>query len=353
MNNLFFFKTSYFFRYLKGCAVLLLLLCGVFNAQSGYGQCCHTSTLTVNTGYDPTTNSVMPIGSSDPKWTVTDYSLACFYATAAPPPPPTAYPAFDVSGAWTVLPGPNTYVSFINGCCYYTSGGDTTTYWMEVKRCFNTCDSAYINIDLSLLADDWVSGLNIDGILLSGPSAFPETAGDGPGTIPHIADSTILLPPGEHCINVKVGNIPFTGWNGHGLDVTGTVKAYSDAAATIPVDALVSESGMCTTYQCTEPPIVGDAVCQGDTTTLTDGEEPGGTWSSGTASVATINATTGIITGITAGTTEVTYTDMCGRTVTQLVTVHPMPVFTPSAITGGCAPDPIYLYNNAGCTGCT
>ena len=51
----------------------------------------------------------------------------------------------------------------------------------------------------------------------------------------------------------------------------------------------------------------------------------GGTWSTGTASVATIGATSGIVSGITAGTSIVTYTSMAGCQATETVTVTPAP----------------------------
>ena len=75
--------------------------------------------------------------------------------------------------------------------------------------------------------------------------------------------------------------------------------------------------------------IMGSTViCAGTTTTLTDATT-GGTWSSGTTTVVTIGGTTGVITGIGAGTSTITYTTS-GGTVTQVITVNP----APSNITG-------------------
>ncbi len=76
-------------------------------------------------------------------------------------------------------------------------------------------------------------------------------------------------------------------------------------------------------------PITGTTqVCPGATTPLFSAS-PGGTWSSDAPSIASINATTGVVSGIAAGTTTISYTG-CGS-VTTVVSVHALP----ATITGG------------------
>ena len=76
-------------------------------------------------------------------------------------------------------------------------------------------------------------------------------------------------------------------------------------------------------------PITGNlVVCQGSTTSLSDAT-PGGTWSSSNTSVATIDAF-GVVTGVTGGTSIITYTLGTGCIITAIVTVNPLP----SAISG-------------------
>ena len=71
-------------------------------------------------------------------------------------------------------------------------------------------------------------------------------------------------------------------------------------------------------------PIMGSAsVCAGSTITLTDATA-GGTWSSSATGVATIGSSTGIVTGIAAGTTTISYTDGTGS-ATLVVTISPSP----------------------------
>ena len=80
-------------------------------------------------------------------------------------------------------------------------------------------------------------------------------------------------------------------------------------------------------------PITGNTtVCVGFTTTLSD-TSPGGTWSSSLISVATIGSTTGVVTGVASGITEITYTLATGCTADTSVTVLPVPnVITGSTV---------------------
>ncbi|MCW3120595.1 MAG: Conserved repeat domain protein [Flavipsychrobacter sp.] len=82
----------------------------------------------------------------------------------------------------------------------------------------------------------------------------------------------------------------------------------------------------------TIPPISGAShVCIGSTTTLTD-LAGGGTWLSTNTGVATINSVTGVVFGLNAGTTIISYTIPCG-TVTMTLTVDPLPAVY--SVTGG------------------
>jgi trimeric autotransporter adhesin len=67
------------------------------------------------------------------------------------------------------------------------------------------------------------------------------------------------------------------------------------------------------------PPITGvTSMCDGTSTTLSNAT-PGGTWSSSNLTVATVNISTGVVTGVFAGTANITYTlgpDIATTTVT-------------------------------------
>ncbi len=78
------------------------------------------------------------------------------------------------------------------------------------------------------------------------------------------------------------------------------------------------------------------SLCVGATTTLTDsGGTAGGTWTSGSTSIATVNVATGLVRALAAGTAHLTYTitNSCGTaSATTDITVLPLPTVAP--ITG-------------------
>src|SRR5262249_27084996 len=63
-----------------------------------------------------------------------------------------------------------------------------------------------------------------------------------------------------------------------------------------------------------------NSLCIGQTTTYTSNGDTGGSWNSSNTSVATINANTGEVTAVGAGTTDITYTvnTGCGSPVSSL-----------------------------------
>jgi uncharacterized protein YjdB len=98
------------------------------------------------------------------------------------------------------------------------------------------------------------------------------------------------------------------------------------------------------TVDATPGPIFGvQTACTGGTTSL--GDNPtGGVWSSSTPAVAAINPATGLVNGLSAGTSTITYTLSTGCYRTISVSINP----TPAAITGPsmvCAGSTITLEN--------
>jgi uncharacterized protein YjdB len=94
--------------------------------------------------------------------------------------------------------------------------------------------------------------------------------------------------------------------------------------------------------------IVGPTgICVGNTVTFVN-PTPGGVWSSGTTSVATISPTTGIATGSSGGTTNISYT-WSGCSAVTVLNVIP----TPAAIVGppSICQDSCQLYTNTSAGG--
>jgi uncharacterized protein YjdB len=106
--------------------------------------------------------------------------------------------------------------------------------------------------------------------------------------------------------------------------VTNGFGCIADATATVTVNALPSVAAITGTL----------SVCQGLTTTLSS-VTAGGVWTSSATGVATVG-TSGVVTGVSAGNANISYTVTSGfgciTTVTVAVTVNPLP--TVAAITG-------------------
>ena len=125
------------------------------------------------------------------------------------------------------------------------------------------------------------------------------------------------------------------------VDISGMVTGIS---AGTPKITYTMSTGCITTIPITVNPLPAGVsgtkvVCEGLTTNLSD-VTTGGKWSSSNTSLATIGSGTGVVTGVAAGSPDITYTLSTGCVATTPVTVNPLPlVYT---VTGGgyyCAGD--------------
>ncbi|MES2703249.1 MAG: Ig-like domain-containing protein [Bacteroidota bacterium] len=109
--------------------------------------------------------------------------------------------------------------------------------------------------------------------------------------------------------------------------VTGVATGNSTITYTLPTGCLITRA---VTVIATPAAITGTAsVCVGATTTLANATA-GGTWSSSATGTATVGSATGIVTGVSAGNADITYSIGSGCVSTQEVTVNSLP----AAITG-------------------
>ncbi|MES2701903.1 MAG: Ig-like domain-containing protein [Bacteroidota bacterium] len=125
----------------------------------------------------------------------------------------------------------------------------------------------------------------------------------------------------------------WTGGTSGNVGITGGGVVTGITAGTATVSYIMSSGCKATTVvtvSSSPASITGtQKVCPGTTTTLSS-STTGGTWTSSDASLATVDATTGVVTGVTAGTLLTSYGSGAGCYRTAVVTVNA----APAAITG-------------------
>jgi hypothetical protein len=158
------------------------------------------------------------------------------------------------------------------------------------------------NLDTMLGVFDQYSGESINWNLLSTP-----VHGSASVAFSSVSIAGVLYPSGLS----YTPTVGYTGLDSFKVRVTNGTMADT---TTIIIDVKQS------------PTIITGSlsVCVSATTSLSS-TPVGGTWSSGTTSIATIGTTTGILAGVSAGTSEITYKLPSGCKTTTVITVNPLP----------------------------
>ncbi len=121
-----------------------------------------------------------------------------------------------------------------------------------------------------------------------------------------------------------------------GVNVSGLTSGSVVTITVTPVGAagtcFASNSQSCTAQSCVPPTVSGTlTVCEGSTTQLSGSGTAAATdpWVSANTGIASVN-NSGLVTGVTSGTTGITYNDNTGCTITVNVTVNAktLPLFT-------------------------
>ncbi len=155
------------------------------------------------------------------------------------------------------------------------------------------------------------------------PAAITGTATVCQGLTTTLADAT-----GTGSWSSSASGIASIG-SGTGV-VTGVTPGNATITYTLPTGCIITTT---VTVNPLPAVITGTfTACPGTAATLSDATG-GGTWTSNNTAVGTIGSASGILTGISAGTTTITYTLPTGCIITQNTTINP----NPAAITGNIA----------------
>ncbi len=221
-----------------------------------------------------------------------------------------------ISGSLEVCEGSSTPLSDATG------GGS----WLSVNPGIATVGSASgilsgISSGTATISYSAATGCSISAIATVNPLPAPITG----SPVVCVGSNTSLTDAAPGGVWSTNNALIATAGSSSGI-VTGVASGTTMLTYTLPTGCFTT---IPVTVNALPAPITGPAtVCTGSLITLASAT-PGGTWASG-GPAATIVSTTGVLSGVTTGTTTITYTSPLGCTITNVITVNQ----TPGAITG-------------------
>jgi gliding motility-associated-like protein len=211
-------------------------------------------------------------------------------------------------GVWT---SSNTSVATVNSISGavtgVTAGSATITYtYTNANGCTSSVTTAVTINGLPVVAS--ITGTT--GVCVGSTTTLASTTAGGVWTSSNAAIATVNTTGIVSGIDAGNATITYTVTN-----VNGCSSSVTSVVTVNPQPAVQSITGV-------------TAICAGSTTTLASATT-GGVWSSSNAAVASVSVT-GLVTGLTAGTTTISYTvtnaSGCVTAVSATVTINALPV---------------------------
>jgi hypothetical protein len=202
----------------------------------------------------------------------------------------------------------------------------------------NLCNASFLletrsSQSITASLDDFVGGnFNITppALVLTGSSACIGNAGTITSSTSVDGASYQLFNSADQAVGgPKIGTGSGLTWT----DVPIGDDYYVVGAGTLPV--CTSTSNEVDVVGLSNPEIADKSVCVGSTVDM----GPDGTWSSSNTDVATIDATTGVVTGVAPGTSTITYTNASGCSDQAIVTVNANPEVADKSVCVGSTVD--------------
>jgi hypothetical protein len=254
--------------------------------------------------------------------------------------------AVTVTGAGTYCTNPTLTASGgTGGTIYYqgTTSGGTSTATASSSQVVSSTGTYYFRAQTALGC--W----GTEGSAAVTVNALP--------TVASITPSTTNICTGN-ALTFTAGSVTGTGsllsYNWTGPNTYSTTTAANTAVLTPTTTAASGDYSVTVTYAgtgCTSTAAVTspsvtvnatpvaiageDNVCQLANITLTDASS-GGTWSSSNTAVGTVDASSGVVYGVSPGTTIITYTLTGPCIATKNITVNPLPTITSTSGTEVC-----------------
>ncbi len=309
------------------------------------------------------TNTVLQNSSSNiyQSTAMTDGDYVSVVATSNKGCSNTATPA--ISGTITVVPSPSgtLTVSPANTICAGTSVTFTATAGAGNNYAFKVGSTVVQNGTGNTYTTTSLSNGNVVSVVVTNPATCSATYNSITMTVNplpsgnlQISETSGTADDGIICTGTPVTFTAPNGFSNYNFLLNGATiqnggsRTYSTSTlangdkVTVAVTNASGCIGLLNEWDITVNPLPVVAaisgvtpVCVGSTITLSDADA-GGTWSSDDDSKATVDATTGEVTGVSAGNVQINYTytngNGCSSTVSAMITVKPLPSVDP--ITG-------------------
>ncbi len=306
------------------------------------GSCYKTAILTVNTTPNAIGGSLSICqGTSTPLTNATGGGVSWVSSNA------TVATIGSTSGMVTgVAAGTATVTYTVNTGCYRTAEVTVNAGPAAITGATGVCAGSTATLSNATGGGTWSSSAagvatigSLTGIITgvnSGVTTISYNAGNCRATIAFTVSAIApITGTASMCIgsSVTLGNASTGGtWTSSNTTVATAGSATGVVTGVVGGNATISytiPSGCVRTINVTvtaTPVTIGGSlgVCNGTTATLTNAMS-GGTWSGSNASVATINATSGVITGVGVGTLNVSYTLTGGCRAVAMATVNALP----------------------------
>jgi len=212
--------------------VACLLFCGIVVPAGAQSYCSTTMELSVSTGYNPLTGGKLDAGAVQELWMVTYVSPTA--AALYPGMPALPYPAYiPASIPWSLSESHSNWISYLpEGVCTTTGKEDKDSFFVTYTRTFHTCIKDSFLVSLNLAADNYCSGIRIDGKAVPLHAPFAQVAEYNESNFKNwtsVPEFMLRLSSGMHTMSVDIHNfIPEdTGTNPTGLNIEGKLFSLS------------------------------------------------------------------------------------------------------------------------------
>jgi len=223
--------------------------------------------------------------------------------------------------------------------CFVTKTITVTTLTTPITGSSSVCIGSTIALTDATPAGTWLSGNTsiatvsstgvVTGVAAGVVNIYYSVGGCGASKTVTVTGSSKITGPSTVCVGATIALTDSTSGGTWLTSGTATATVSSGGVVTGMAAGVVNIyylAGGCGAYH-TVTVIPGpgsisgsSTVCVSSTTTYTDATS-GGAWSSSNTAIATINATSGVITGVAAGTATITYKLSTGCFVTKAITV--------------------------------